>query len=169
MAAAECFPTVSLLKRRNVSELHHIRRWHEREAWISLRSVSLFTDPVPLNCAPQALSEFNNWLIIEQFFSQLNTRQRMANITGARFFVRRLPFISRQFAENLEGLIQRSGGVGGSVHHLARDLFCRRCGGEQIGLNNVFDIRKIAALLPVPVDGYWLAREHAAAKLRQHT
>ena len=108
--------------------------------------------PIPLHRPAQSFPEIHNWAISQQFSGAADIGQRVADVARARRMICRFSFVTCQFTQNIKCLIERASRACGHVHHLAGDLLRRGFGSQQIGMNHVVNICKVAALFAVSVD-----------------
>ncbi len=67
--------------RQIVCAVRHVCGSTYRNRFISRGSLSRAALSIPLDRAAQSLSEIDDWLIAKQFLSQLNSGQRVANVS----------------------------------------------------------------------------------------
>src|SRR5208283_1079554 len=105
---------------------------------------------IPLIGALQALRELNRGFVTEDVARAADFCLGVADVSIARRFVLRRKIFVRDFPEQVEGLVQRNAGTGTDVENFTAGT--EGFTGEKVGLNSIFDERKVAGLLAVAID-----------------
>src|SRR5580692_477668 len=93
----------------------------------------------------------------------------MFNVAAALGAIVELARVRSQGLQGLENFVERDSAPGRDVEDLSRRALSRRLAGQQIRLDYIVDVSKIAALFSVAKDGWRLPVEHLHNELGHHS
>src|SRR5438105_15804499 len=93
----------------------------------------------------------------------------MLDVTGSRRIVSGFAFVSNNFFQRCEGLVQIHAVTAGDVEHLAGYFLSRRLTCQQVRRNYVLDEGEVSALRAIAINSRLLAAQHGSDELRHHS